>query len=95
MKHLYKMSEWQSPTGKWYCNDIEDLSGIAGLWWIPARLLNIPLVDFVSMLVYEYNAMVSYNIERDVLIYSWDKQSEMRRFKNYINKKARETNFMI
>lgn len=25
MAHIYHVSEWQSPTGRWHCNDVEDL----------------------------------------------------------------------
>lgn len=96
MAHLYKMSEWQSASGLWYCNDTEDLGSGSGRWWIPARILGIPPVMFVDLLMKDFKVdNISYNKEKDVLVYSWKSQAAMRKFKNWINKQAREANFVI
>lgn len=96
MTHLYKMTEWQSAGGAWYCNDVEDLGNGSGRWWIPARMLGLPPVEFVKLLVEEFKVdNISYNIEKDVLVYSWRSQAAMRRFKNWTNAMARKCNFQI
>lgn len=95
--HIYKMSEWESGAGgAWYCNDIEDLGNNSGVWWHPARILDIPPSDLVKLLIDKYKVdNISYNYENNVLIYSWKSQAEMRKFKNFINQKAREKNYRI
>lgn len=93
MKHIYKMEEWQSGSGNWYCNDTSDLGKGSGLWWHPARILGMTAADFITLLVKEYHVdNIQFN---NILIYSWKKQSDMRKFKNFINKKAREASYMI
>jgi hypothetical protein len=97
MAHVYKSEEWQSGSGiYWYCNDTSDLAGKAGLWWIPCRILNISPADYVSMLIDEFKVdKISYNIETNTLYFCWKSQTAMRKYKNFINKKARETNFLV
>lgn len=96
MSHLYKVSEWcSSSSGVWYCNDIEDLAGISSRWWTPARMLNMPLDEYVTMLIKEFKVdNISYNPEANVLVFSWKSREACRKYKNWINKKARECNFM-
>lgn len=90
MSHIYKASEWESPTGQWYCNDIEDLSNGSGYWWIPARILNISLDEYVKLLINTFQvSKISYSIESNVFIFSWSNQTFMRKYKNYINKIAK------
>ena len=94
--HLYRVSEWYSSgSGVWYCNDIEDLAGISSRWWTPARMLNMPLDEYVTMLIKEFKVdNISYNPEANVLVFSWKSREACRKYKNWINKKARECNFM-
>lgn len=97
MAHLFKMSEWESGAGGiWYCGDVEDLGHNSGAWWIPARMLGMDLVDYVEMLITAFEVdKISYNKETNVLVYSWYSQTKMRKFKNWINAKARQANFYI
>ena len=95
MAHLLRMTEWQGGSGVWYCNDVEDLAGISSRWWTPARMLNMPLDEYVIMLVKEFKVdRISYNPEANVLHFSWKSREACRKYKNWINKKARECNFM-
>jgi hypothetical protein len=50
MAHQYKVSKWKSGSDHWYCNDVTKLSEISAKWWIPARLLNISLTDYILLL---------------------------------------------
>lgn len=97
MAHLFKMSEWESGAGdRWYCGDIEDLGNNSGAWWIPARMLGMKLTDYVDMLVNTFKIdYISYNQEKNVLVYSWKNQNDMRKYKNWINAAARKANFII
>lgn len=96
MAHIYHVSEWQSPTGKWHCNDVEDLGNGSGYWWIPCRILGIKPTDFILLLKETFNASdFTYSEKSNVLLYSWEKQSDMRRYKNWINEMARKANAII
>lgn len=97
MAHLLRYEEYQSPSGVWYCNDTSEIGrSQAGIWWVPARMLNISLDEYVNMLITKFKVdNISYNKEKNVLIYSWKKQSDMRKFKNWLNAEARKKNFII
>ena len=93
---ILKYEEWTDGIGNWYCNDTSDLSGIAGLWWVPARMLNISSVEFVKMLIERFKPDdIKYFEDTDVLVYSWKSQAQMRVYKNWINAQARKYNFKV
>ena len=87
-KHLVRYEEWQQG-GRWYCNDTNDLTGLGCKWYTPARLLNMPLVDFVKMLIDKFQVDYISFPNQDILIYSWKSQAKMRVFKNWLNKEMR------
>lgn len=96
MAHLYKVEEWCGGSKKWYCNDVSDLSGVSGKWWVPARMLNISLTDFILLLKEQFNAtIVTYNEHTDVLIFNWDKYIDCHRYVLWINKESRKRNFIL
>lgn len=96
MSHILKYSEWETPTG-WFCNDIEDLAGISGLWWIPARLLNMTPADYIQWLINNYKPDKIKFTKNNVLIYSWNKEhyQKMHSFVLYINRIARQKHFLV
>ena len=96
MAHLYKVEDWRAGSGKWYCNDVSDLAGIAGKWWVPARMLGISLTDYILLLKDKFNAtIVTYVEDTDVLIFHWDTYTDCHRYVLYINKEARNRKFFI
>ena len=93
---LLKYTEWQGANGNWYCNDTSDLSSVRSLWWAPARMMNISPSEYVQWLIDNFHPdTIIYNQERDVLVYGWRKQSDMRLFKNKLNTLARKYNYII
>ena len=93
---LFKMTEWQSASGKWYCGCIDNLAGDSGAWYLPARILNISPAEFIELLIKKYEPDdIYYNKETGFFSYSWTDQSKMRVFKNWINTKARTAKFQI
>lgn len=95
MKEIYKMTEWYDSTvGTWHCNDVSHGYQYA-VWWVVPRLLNISPANYVKLLIEDYHAEVTYFKDEDVLIFQWRNQSDMRRFKNTINRIAREKQFYI
>ena len=95
MAHILKYEEWES-NGKWLCGDVSDLAAGSNTWWYVPSLLNISPVDFVKLLMEKFNCKhIHYNLKSDVLIYKFSTLAECRKFKNYINKIAREEKFYI
>ena len=93
---LLRYTEWQGDSGYWYCNDVTDLASPRSKWWAPARMMNIPLTEYVQWLIDNFKPdNIKYYPEQDVLIYSWKKQADMRVFKNKINALARKYNYII
>ena len=87
MKSVLKFTEWQCASGKWYCGAIDWVGKEANQWYYAPRRLNMPLNDYVQLLL-KYKAQITFN--GDILIFRWEKQSDMRLFKNYINKQFRD-----
>ena len=97
--HQYKASEWKSGT-RWHVADTNDLAHDSAAWWIPARILNLSLEDFVLMLVNEYNATIDNwypeaNNGKSLLIFSWKNYADAHKYLLYINRIARNKNWTI
>lgn len=96
MAHIYECSEWQSASGRWYCNDTKDLAGISGKWWVPARMLGLSLEDFILLLKNEFKVSnMTYCKETDCLVFYWEKYADCHKYKLFINKMAKRGNFMV
>lgn len=93
---LWKASEWETSSG-WHCNCTDNLAGGSSLWYLPARILNISPADLIILMKDKYNAEVNFCGTKDnfIVLFTWEKQSDMRLWKNFINRKAREINFQI
>lgn len=93
---LYKLTEFQGGSGRYYVT-CEDLLGKPGPHWhIPAIILGISIEEFIKELKDKYHAdIISYTPETRFLLYSWGDISKERKFKNYINAQARKINFQI
>ena len=95
MAHIYKLEEWDC-NGKWYCGDVSALAANSNAWWYAPRLLNISLTDYILLLINTYHAIdVKYFQRTNVLIFAFSSLKDCRNYKNYINKIARERNFVI
>jgi len=93
---LFKMTEWQSASGNWYCGCVDNLAGDSGAWYLPARILNITPVAFIELLITKFKPDdVWYSKEKCILVYSWKSQTKMRAYKNWLNAEARKKNFQI
>ena len=94
MTHIYKMEEWES-CGKWRCGDVSALSAGSNKWWIPANILGLSPSEYVLELKNKYNATgFRYSTKSDVLIFHFTSLADCRKFKNYVNRRAREQKFM-
>lgn len=95
MAKIYKAVEWQS-TGseRWHCTD-PDLIGRGDQWLIPARILNMPIVDFLVYVKDNFNADLHIREDGGFAYWDWTKQSDMRKYKNFINAKSRESKLLF
>lgn len=93
MEHIYKAEEWES-NGKWHCGDVSALAANSNAWWHVSNLLAISPVDYICLLKDTFHAKhFHYTAKANVLSFSFDTLVDCRKFKNYINKKARENKY--
>lgn len=95
----YKASEWVIGN-KWYVADTSDLANDSAAWWIPARLLNLSLEEYVLMLKETYNANIdkfypNANNGKSLLIFSWSNYNDAHKYLLYINRVARNQKWTI
>ena len=97
--HLYSATEWEL-NGVWHVNDVEDLAGMSGLWWIPCRILDISPLDYVKKLIDDFNAInIEYihneDFSKDLLTFAFKKNSEAVKYRKFINQKAKDKQFYL
>ena len=93
MSHIYEASEWKIGN-RWYVNDVKELATSASKWWQPMQMLDMSIEQYTNLLI-SYNAKkITYHKESDVLTFSFDTQSEARKFKNFLNREARKRNWI-
>ena len=93
MAHVYQMTEWES-NGKWLCGDVSALAADSNDWTYPAQILSLSLTDYILLLMNTYHAEVHYSVSGNVLVFYFSTLADCRKFKNYINRKAREKHFV-
>lgn len=94
MSHIFKMENWYDPvTATHHCNDVHVKGG--GVWWLVPRMLQMDPAEYVEMLVKRFNADLTYCKDKNVLIKSWRRQEDCRKFKNWVNQQARERQFYV
>ena len=93
---LYKLTEWQGATGRWYCGCVDALGSKNNVWWLPAKILDITPAAFIELVVNTYGAdNISFNKDTFFFSFSWSDQNKERKYKNFINAAARKKNFQI
>lgn len=93
--HLYKASDWGEGS-HWYVNDISDVKSNGIYWWTQMRILGLTPTDFIHTLKDKYKVnKCSYNKTTNVLVFSFKTQADARKYKNYLNKIAREKQYMV
>lgn len=88
----YFDNEFQSASGYWHCMNSSDLGNGSNIWWKFPRSINISLEEYVKVLALNFHATLKYLEKSDTLLFSWKSQSDMRKFKNWANRKYRECN---
>ena len=94
MAHVYKAEEWES-NGRWLCGDVSALAADSNDWTYPMQIFGLTPVEYVKLLIYAFNAEVHYSLSANVLMFYFSTLADCRKFKNLVNKKAREKHFVI
>lgn len=95
---VWQLEEFQSEGDKsWHCNCIKALgTPHMAEWYIPARILEISPAEYVEYMIDNFKPDHIYvNKEKCLIFFSWNKQADMRKYKNTLNRIAREKNFQI
>ena len=91
--HLYQMTCWQSPTGKYHVNDVKNLAGKSGKWYVPMRILDVTIDEYVDLLVKMGAKDLHYYAPTDYLGFHFVREADAKKFCAYINKAARARNY--
>lgn len=91
MSQVFKLSCWQSgANNRWYCND----TALIGKWYIPMRILNLSIEDFIEFLINKCHAhIVHYCEQTDCLIFYFNKEKDAKNFCSIVNKESKKKNF--
>lgn len=96
MATLYKLAEWQGSSGIWYCEHTGTFPDGVQKWVIPARLMEMSVDNFLEWLIEKFQPdYFNHNKDCSFCSWGWLDQQKMRKYKNTINKIAREKNFKI
>ena len=91
--HLYNMTHWET-SGRYYCNDVQNIGGKSCKWFVPMRILNLSVEDYVKLLVDTFHAKgLKYSDKTDCLVFHFDTEKEAKSFCAYVNKKAKEAKY--
>jgi len=94
--NLYVAKEWQGGSGQWYVNNTDDLGNGSGYWGHLLKIFQVDVDNLVKLLTEKFEVnQIQYNIKSDVLIFSWDTQTAARKFKNALNKAARDRKYFV
>lgn len=99
---LYKLTEWQSPTGRWHAANVEDLAGTSNAWWLVPRILGLSYTDYILLLKNKYHAghfkFIDYgefSKRNSLLLFDFEKHEDCHRFITSVNKISRNKNVMV
>ena len=91
--HLYQMTCWEQ-SGSYYCNDVKNFTGKSAKWYVPMRILNLSVEDYIHLLIDTFHAVgIKYYRQTDCLIFHFLTEKEAKSFCSYVNKKAKALNY--
>lgn len=96
-RHILQFDELEH-LGRWSCISIKDIGKIGNQWYTPARAIGLSLTEYIQYIVTEFKPdRISFsNCEPNgLLLFSWDSQERMRKYKNWINKELRRVQFYV
>jgi len=89
---LLKTAEFQGGSGRWYVSAAHQQPNWN--WKYIPNMLKLDAVSYVKLLQ-KYGATdIIYNVDADVLLYSFESKEKAHKWVLYINRIARNTNYM-
>lgn len=96
-KRILQLDELQDANG-WSIYSPKDIGKIGNQWYTPARALGLAPVDYIQMLIRDFKPDFIKFLDSSpngLLLFSWKSQVDMRKFKNWLNKRLREVKFYV
>lgn len=93
---LYQLKEYQRASGKYglICENVLGQQG--NHWHLPARVLGLTPEKFIILITTRYNATIdSFNKDKLFITYSWKTLEDARKFKNLVNRVAKQKDFKV
>lgn len=95
---MYKASEWKSASDRWYVADTSNLGNDSAAWWIPARIFDLSLEDYILMLKDKYHATIDgwypeSNNGKSLLVFSFKEYKDAHQYLLDVNRIARNKNW--
>lgn len=84
--------------GWWSCYYSKRVTSVWNMWYAPARALGLEPADYVQMVIDKFHPdkiIYSDKPEHLLVLFRWRKQSDMRVFKNWINKQFRNKKIYV
>ena len=96
-KRILQFDELHDELG-WSCISIKDVGKLGNQWYTPARALGMELDAYVQWLIDNFHPDHIKFLDgspNGLLLFSWDKQADMRVYKNRMNKLLRDVKFYV
>ena len=96
-KRILQFDELHNELG-WSCISIKDVGKLGNQWYTPARALGMELDAYVKWLIDNFHPDHIKFLDgssNGLLLFSWDKQADMRVYKNRMNKLLRDVKFYV
>ena len=91
--HLFQLSYWEF-NGSYYCNDVKNIGGKSCKWYVPMRILNLSVEEYIKLLIEKFNAKrLTYYAPTDYLGFCFLKEADVKAFCSFVNKKAKSLNY--
>lgn len=97
-KHILRLEEFQGGGGEWYAAATAEIGKIGNKWYTLPYALKMTPFDFVKLLIEKFKPdriSLCDGPQGSVLVYSWNKQSDMRLYKNWMNAQLRKQQFLV
>ena len=93
---VYKLNEWQSPSGRWYVAHTDNMK--LSRWWMVPHALGKSYEEYIQMLIEQYHAshikFFTYQDKRNsFLSFSFDKYTDAHRYLLDMNRVFRKLNW--
>lgn len=90
---LYHATSFQSPSGRWCVGDFSAVGKMSNAWWLPARMMNMELTDYVLFLIKHKASHIIFDDK--TLLFSFDNYADAHAWELLLNREAKKHNFRV